>query len=486
MLERKALETLYQIIAQLNSLEDYKEVLENTLKLIMKELNAERGVIVLKEKEEYKPMVFAGDFKEISFSVVNEVLANKKPLLLHSALDSEKFSAKESVIVYGIKSVMCVPLISKDKLLGALYLDSHSEKGLFSEKDLEFLIAYAHQASLVIENAHLRELLLKENIYLKTELQEKYYFENIIGQSKKMQEVFTIMRKILNSSLPVLITGETGTGKELVARSLHYSSLRRKKKFVPIYCGGVPETLLESELFGYKRGAFTGALADKKGLLEEADGGTLFLDEVADIPLTVQAKLLRFLQEGKFRRIGETEERYVDCRVIAATNKNLEEAIKKGSFREDLYYRLNVIHIHLPPLREREDDVILLAHHFLKKFAEREHKKIKGFTKEAITFLKNYSWPGNVRELENRIAKAVALCENEIITLKDLKEEKEEPADFKIKRLASYLKEKEKEYLQKVLAIYKNKSEAARILGISRRTLYNRLKELGLIDDNRG
>ncbi|MCS7249913.1 MAG: sigma-54-dependent Fis family transcriptional regulator [candidate division WOR-3 bacterium] len=482
MLERKALETLYQIIAQLNSLEDYKEVLENTLKIIMKELNAERGVIVLKEKEDFEPMVFSGDVKKISQSVIKEVLEKKEPILLHSALDSEEFSTKESVISYGIKSVMCVPLIYKDKLLGALYLDSHSQKGIFSESDLEFLIAYAHQASLVLENAYLREKLLKENIYLKTELSEKYYFENIIGQSKKMQEVFLIMKKVLNSSLPVLIIGETGTGKELVARSLHYSSQRRNKKFVPIYCGGLPETLLESELFGYKRGAFTGALYDKKGLIEEADGGTLFLDEIADIPLSIQAKLLRFLQEGKFRRIGETEERYVDCRVITATNKNLEEEIKKGNFREDLYYRLNVIKIYLPPLREREEDVILLSNYFLKKFSEKENKKIKGFSKEAIEFIKNYNWPGNVRELENKIAKAVALCEGEIIDVKDLIEEneKERKELFKIIRLEDYLKEKEREYLKKVLEIYKNKSEAARILGISRRTLYNRLKELGL------
>lgn len=482
MLERKALETLYQIIAQLNSLEDYKEVLENTLKIIMKELNAERGVIFLKEKEDFVPMVFSGDFKEISQSVIKEVLEKKEPLLLHSALDSEKFSAKESVISYGIKSVMCVPLICKDKLLGALYLDSHSQKGIFSEGDLEFLIAYAHQASLVIENAYLRERLLKENIYLKTELSERYYFENIIGQSKRMQEVFLIMRKVLNSSLPVLIIGETGTGKELVARSLHYSSQRKNKKFVPIYCGGLPETLLESELFGYKRGAFTGALYDKKGLIEEADGGTLFLDEVADISLSIQAKLLRFLQEGKFRRIGETEERYVDCRIITATNKNLEEEIKKGNFREDLYYRLNVIKINLPPLREREEDIILLSNYFLKKFSEKENKKIKGFSKEAIQFLKNYNWPGNVRELENKIARAVALCEGEIIDVKDLIEEKEREKEeiFKIKRLDDYLKEKEREYLKKVLEVYKNRSEAARVLGISRRTLYNRLKELGL------
>lgn len=482
MLERKALETLYQIIAQLNSLQDYKEVLENTLQIIMKELNAERGVIVLKEKEEFVPMVFSGDASEISQSVIKEVLEKKEPILLHSALDSEKFSAKESVISYGIKSVMCVPLISKDKLLGALYLDSHSQKGIFSESDLEFLIAYANQASLVIENAYLREMLLKENVYLKTELSEKYYFENIIGQSKKMQEVFTIMRKVLNSSLPVLIIGETGTGKELVARSLHYSSQRKNKKFVPIYCGGLPETLLESELFGYKRGAFTGALYDKKGLIEEADGGTLFLDEVADIPLSIQAKLLRFLQEGRFRRIGETEERYVDCRVIAATNKNLEEEIKKGNFREDLYYRLNVIRINLPPLREREEDIIILSNYFLKKFSEKENKKIKGFSKEVIEFLRNYNWPGNVRELENKIARAVALCEREIININDLIEEKEREKEelFKIKRLDDYLKEKEREYLKKVLEIYKNRSEAAKILGISRRTLYNRLKELGL------
>ncbi|MEO0105392.1 MAG: sigma 54-interacting transcriptional regulator, partial [candidate division WOR-3 bacterium] len=226
----------------------------------------------------------------------------------------------------------------------------------------------------------------------------------------------------------------------------------------------------------------TGALYDKKGLIEEADGGTLFLDEVADIPLSIQAKLLRFLQEGRFRRIGETEERYVDCRVIAATNKNLEEEIKKGNFREDLYYRLNVIRINLPPLREREEDIIILSNYFLKKFSEKENKKIKGFSKEAIEFLRNYNWPGNVRELENKIARAVALCEREIININDLIEEKEREKEelFKIKRLDDYLKEKEREYLKKVLEIYKNRSEAAKILGISRRTLYNRLKELGL------
>ena len=257
---------------------------------------------------------------------------------------------------------------------------------------------------------HLESHRLKqENVLLKKELNTRYEFSNIVGRSEPMLEVFRMVETIAKTTSTVLITGESGTGKDLVARAIHYNSLRRERPFVALNCGGVPETLLESELFGHMRGAFTGADANKKGLIEVAEGGTVFLDEIGEMATTMQVKLLRVLQDRRFRRLGGTEEVQADIRVIAATNQDLEKLVSTGRFREDLFYRINVIRMQLPPLRERKDDIPLLAEHLLSKYAERMKKPVRRIAQDSLGLLQNYAWPGNVRELENVIERAVAL-----------------------------------------------------------------------------
>jgi len=251
--------------------------------------------------------------------------------------------------------------------------------------------------------------LKQENVLLKKALKTRYEFSNIIGRSEPMLEVFRMVETIAKTTSTVLITGESGTGKDLVARAIHYNSLRRERPFVALNCGGVPETLLESELFGHMRGAFTGADANKKGLIEVAEGGTVFLDEIGEMTTTMQIKLLRVLQDRRFRRLGGTEEVQADIRVIAATNQDLEKAVASGRFREDLFYRINVIRMHLAPLRERKDDIPLLAEHFLSKYAEQMKKPVRSVAQASLPLLQMYGWPGNVRELENVIERAVAL-----------------------------------------------------------------------------
>lgn len=272
------------------------------------------------------------------------------------------------------------------------------------------------EIKIIIKNAIEKKSLLDENISLKevtqtlrSELQGRYQFSNIIGKSDKMQKIYELIQRVANGKSTVLIIGESGTGKELVAKAIHHNSDRRDKPFVSISCGAIPETLLESELFGHQKGAFTGANSDKKGLFEIADGGTFFLDEVSEAPLSIQAKLLRVLQEKEFKRVGGVKDIKVDVRIIAATNKNLQGLIAEGKFREDLYYRLNVISIEIPPLRERKEDIQLLVHHFIAKYNVINKKDVKGIHPKAMEIIERYKWQGNVRELENVIERAVTL-----------------------------------------------------------------------------
>lgn len=305
-------------------------------------------------------------------------------------------------------------------------------------------------------------------------------FENMIGTSQKMQDVFSTIRKVATTDAPVLIIGESGTGKELVARAVHRLSIRGSKPFIPINCSAIPEKLIESELFGHEKGTFTGAHAQRKGRFEMAEGGTLFLDEVGDLPPSLQVKLLRFLQEKTIERVGGREQIEVDTRVLAATNRNLEEAMKNGSFREDLYYRLNVVKVTLPPLRERKADVILLAKTFLERYSHENKKKIKGFSGKAIDAIENYAWPGNVRELENRVKRAVIMSDGKKISLEDLEMQSAviPPEHMLLKDARENL---EKELILKAISRNENNlSKAASDLGVSRPTLYDLMDKLGI------
>lgn len=314
---------------------------------------------------------------------------------------------------------------------------------------------------------------------LRRQAHERYEFANIIGKSKAMQEIFALVRRIADTDTTVLIRGKTGTGKELIARAIHAHSSRRSKPFVAINCGAIPETLLESELFGHEKGAFTGALTTKKGLFEEAHGGTILLDEIGEIPPSIQVKLLRVLQEKEIKRVGGTENIKVDVRVLAATSRDLEAAIRAGQFREELFYRLNVIPIFLPDLKDRREDIPLLVEHFIRKYSKQAAGRIKGITKEALALLMNYDWPGNVRELENVIERAVIMAKGEQIEVADVK--RSLPVTPLQTAVAKTMEEFEKEHIAQVLKeVGGQRNKAAQILGIDRKTLYLKIKKYGL------
>jgi len=344
---------------------------------------------------------------------------------------------------------------------------------------------------LIVIAKAINEQKLRQDYYtLKDKLEQKYRYDNIVGTSGKMQEIFHKIEKIAGSDATILLRGESGTGKELFARAIHYNSLRKNRKLMEINCSSIPETLLESELFGHEKGSFTGAHKTIKGKFEVADGGTIFLDEIGDLAPNVQIKLLRFLQEKRFNRLGGSDFITVDVRLIAATNADLEKAIREGRFREDLYYRLNVIPIYIPALRERREDIGPLIEHFITKFAVKNNKKIEGITKEARDLCLNYPWPGNVRELENAIENAVVLTENNWVQPEDLPIYIKTIPDTAIltsgldAEKAGYkeqLELAEKTIIKKVLMEVKgNKTHAAHKLGLSIRTMRNKVKKYGL------
>jgi two-component system response regulator AtoC len=339
------------------------------------------------------------------------------------------------------------------------------------------------EVRLTVRRACERRHLLQDNRRFQQALQEKYRFENIVGTSPKMVEVYRTVARVASTRSTILLVGESGTGKELIARATHYNSPRAKAPFVTVDCGALPESLLESELFGHEKGAFTGAQALKKGLFEVAHGGTIFLDEAGDIGPSLQAKLLRVLQEHEVRRVGGVESINIDIRVIAATRQDLEALVKSGKFREDLFYRLSVVTITLPRLSERRDDLPLLAMHFLGKYAAEAGKELSHIAPEAMTLLYQYDWPGNVRELEHVIERAVALTANPILLVDDLPVKLQEPAPTS--DVFPSLEEMEKRHLQ--LALEKtagNRRQAAMLLGVSRRTLYRMAKRHGLLSDH--
>jgi DNA-binding NtrC family response regulator len=337
----------------------------------------------------------------------------------------------------------------------------------------------------ILKNIQEKISLRKSTYELEKELVQKYVFEGMVGKNPQMLEVFSLIERVSKYPVSVLITGETGTGKEMVARAIHNLSPRKDKKFVVCDCASIPETLFESELFGYLKGAFTGADRAKDGLFKEADGGTIFLDEIAEIPVAVQSKLLRVLEEQQFRPLGSTKNVKVDVRIICATSRDLRESIKRGDFREDLFHRINVVEIKLPPLRERKEDIPLLCSYFLEKFNKKFNKKILGISQRAKKILFNYPWPGNVRELENTIERAVMLCEEKFIDLKDLpdsikKYEYEEEILYPIYSNLT-LEELEKRHILTVLKrTNNNKQKAAKLLGLSRPALYRKLKKYNI------
>jgi transcriptional regulator with GAF, ATPase, and Fis domain len=390
--------------------------------LLRSESDKDRFVLALSRERPglKKPAAIEGvtpDPVRASRAVLRRVLADRAAILTANA--QEEMSSSESILGGKILSMLAVPLWRGDEITGLIQADNRHSAGMFDESDLEVALLLGSQAALAVENSTLvsrlrvaEERARGENVYLKRREGQRMRFENIIGDSDAMKAVFAQLEKVIDTRATVCIEGETGTGKELIASAIHYKSQRKDKMFVAQNCAALPENLLESELFGHKRGAFTSADSDKKGLFEIADGGSLFLDEMGEMPLSLQAKLLRVLQEGTIRPVGATSEKQVDVRIICATNRDLAAEVEKGRFRQDLYYRLMVFPVRLPPLRERREDIPLLAAFFLKRYADEYHLELPGFTQEALDALASYAWAGNIRELENEIQRLVIQAES--------------------------------------------------------------------------
>ncbi|OGP55938.1 MAG: Fis family transcriptional regulator [Deltaproteobacteria bacterium RBG_13_52_11b] len=393
-----------------------------------------------------------------------------------SALKKAKTISPETVVI------MITAYASADTAIKAM------KEGAYDYITKPFKI---EEIKLIIKNALEKKNLQKENILLKQVVRERYHFENIIGQSSKMLELYDLLEKVAPTKTNILITGESGTGKELVAKAIHYNSPRKDKPFVTLNCGAIPETLIESELFGHMKGAFTDAIATKKGLFEVADEGTILLDEISELPLMMQVKLLRVLQDREFKRVGGTEDVRVDVRIISATNKDLEEGVREKRFREDLYYRLNVIQIRLPSLRERKEDIPVLVKHFLKKYSEELNKNISTLSPDALRILLNYHYPGNVRELQNIVERAVALESTQELTALNLSSYLNEQMPLKKQfdldipsegiDLEKVVEEIERGLLLKALDKTKGiKKKAAELLHINFRSMRYRLEKYGL------
>jgi Nif-specific regulatory protein len=482
------LNALLKISSFLSTIRDSVQLRRSLLETVLEAIPAERGAIVLVgESSEDVIASYGKDQKSqteqavrISRSVVERVLREGTAILSVETKNDQLLRDAESLVAAQVCSLLCVPLVIRERVAGVIYLDTSNPAIALDEGHLQLMTAVGSMAAVAIENVQHVQWLEGENQRLHREINLEH---NMIGESARMAEVFRFIEKIAPAETTVLIRGESGTGKELVAHAVHANSDRSVKAFVAINCAVLSETLLESELFGYEKGAFTGAVAQKRGRLEVADGGTLFLDEVGELTPATQAKLLRVLQERQFERLGGTRTINVDVRVIAATNRNLEEAIKAGTFRQDLYYRLNVISLTLPPLRERREDISLLAYYFLAKYSKKCKRLVSGISPEARNCLTAYDWPGNVRELENAIERAVVLGNSEVIVPDDLPESLlvRSPAPRGLPNYHEAVNEMKKKFiLQAIEQANGNYTAAAKILGIHSTNLHRLIRTLGL------
>jgi transcriptional regulator with GAF, ATPase, and Fis domain len=479
-----ALDTLVRFSERLLAATDLNRLLDELLDALVEVTQADKGFLILQEAGELSVRAarnlaretIDGAVSRVSDSIVKRVMETGKPLVVADALHDAEWAGSSSVVNLKLCSVMCAPLKQKGEVFGVIYLGNDNVVSLFDERALEPLTVFAAQASLLVQNALLLDSLRRENVALREAVTTRRYGD-LVGSGASMREVFRRIEKVAATDISVLITGETGTGKEMVARELHRRSARAAGPFVAINCGAIPEALLESELFGHARGAFTGAVGARLGRFQAAAGGTLFLDEIAEMAPALQVKLLRALQERTVLRVGESRPEAVDIRVVAATNKVLEEEIRRGAFREDLYYRLNVVAIELPPLRERGDDVVALARYFLQQYAREFSARVRAFTPGALVALRHHHWPGNVRELENRVKKAVVLAEKALVSAEDLGLD----ADLlqPIVPLTQATREFQKRYVNDVLERNQgNRTKSAKDLGVDPRTIFRHLERM--------
>ena len=495
------LSCLYEIARTLSSSLNMRPALEEILAILAERLDMRRGTITIfnPRTKEIQIEVAHGLTAEarkrgryrLGEGITGQVVATGQPIVVPIIKDDPRFLNRTRSRGAADKeqaSFICVPIKSEAKVLGTLSVDRPFTDHVSLEEDVRFLTIISGLIAQTVANIQAiqeeRERLLEENRRLKRELQGKYSLENFIALSSRMREVIEMIERVAPSPATVLLRGESGTGKSLIARLIHYNSPRADGPFVTVACTALPENLIESELFGYEKGAFTGALNRKPGLFEQASGGTIFLDEIGDLPLSLQAKLLHVIQEKEFYRVGGTKPIKVDVRIITATNRNLEEFLEKGLFREDLYYRLNVFPIYVPALRERPTDIIPLAEFFLEKYSSQYGKKIKRLSSPAIDLLVQYHWPGNVRELENVIERAVIVCDEEVIRSYHLPQSLQtaESTGTKSQRsLAQAVRNLEVELIVEALKETKgNQSEAARMLDTSLRILNYKIRKYGI------
>lgn len=484
--QRDNFDALYRVTQTVSSILEPRALLDTVLEIAMTHLEAERGFLLLEDRATEKgfSVTAAKNFGDersqhayaASSSVVQKVLKDGDPILTFDALSDERFEASKSIMAQRILSIICVPLRVDRAIIGAAYLDTIHSRGKFNEETLRFLTVFGNLSAIAIDNARRYETLKVENERLRARVGRTQLFEGLVGESKEWKAVLDVVQRVMGADISVLITGESGTGKELIARAIHQNSGRGSKTFVAVNCSAIPENLLESELFGYKKGAFTDAVADKIGLIEYANGGTLFLDEIATMAKHLQTKLLRVLQEREIRRVGDLQNRSVDVRVLAATNKDLREEVRNGLFREDLFYRLNVVELRLPPLRDRRDDIPLLAHYFLQKLSTSLKRNVTTISPKAMEMLLKHRWNGNVRELQNVIERAVVLCATDVIEEADLQLHHVREQDLLESGLT--LGEFEQRMVEKTLREMEgNRTRTAEKLGVSLRWLQYRLKE---------
>ncbi len=480
---------LIKISTTINSIRGLGELQKELLKLIVEVIPAERAAILLIDKSQdvldsicgWTKITRADNSIRVSQTITNQVLRERVSLLSNDLFESAGLEGSPSLVEARVCSLLCVPLIILENSLGVIYLDTSDPAARFDEGHLQLLTAIAAIAAAPIENARSLDWLEAENQRLREEIHVEH---QMIGESAAMRAVYKFIGKVAAADSTVLIRGESGTGKELAARAIHLNSPRAAKAFVAVNGATLSETLLESELFGHEKGSFTGAIAQKRGKLEVADGGTLFLDEVGEVTAPIQAKLLRVLQEQEFERVGGTRPIKVDVRIVAATNKNLEEAITSGSFRQDLYYRLNVVSVTMPALRDRRDDIQLLASYFSSVFSKKCRRRIQGISPEARAVLRAYDWPGNVRELENAIERALVLGSTEMIVPEDLPEaifETGHASDLPAGEYHEQLKKaKQSIVLKAIEAAGGNYTEAAKRLGLHATNLHRLIRNLDL------
>jgi transcriptional regulator with GAF, ATPase, and Fis domain len=481
---------LLKISRIVHAIRDLDELQSQLLALIFEVIPAERGAILLSETagQDFGSLHArtrqSGEPRQlrVSRTIVSQVM-KENVAILGIDVPTGKFRNVESLADAAVHSLLCVPLTVFHKTIGCIYLDSTSAGSRFSEDHLQLTAAVAGLSAVALDNARRVQWLEEENHRLTMEVSQE---QSLIGESARMKEIYQFLGKVAPTDSTVLIEGESGTGKELAARALHRNSPRRGKPFVAINCAAIPEALLESDLFGHERGAFTGAASQKKGRLEVADGGVVFLDEIGELAPALQVKLLRVLQEREFERVGGTRPIKVDIRLIAATNRDLIESVRKGEFRQDLYYRLAVVKLVMPSLREHKEDIPILTRHFIQKYAKRCNVKVKPVSPEAMSLLTHYDWPGNIRELENGIERALVLGTSDVLLAEDLPESLLEHApagDLTEGKYHAKVKDLKKELIFSAVEQTRgNYVEAAAILGVHPNYLHRLIRNLGLKD----